>query len=370
MGEWVTSAAGQQVTWAETGSGIDVDIYYSGTGIGGLTPGTLLDNETVEGVSNDITVPAVSTQSAIIRVQDDDPVFASRIQAESVLFDVYSGINISAPTGASKWTVGAAETINWTVTGDVANVNIEVDYGLGAGYEPLGLAIAAGAGGAGWPWPGNVPDKVSNAVKIKITFNDYPGEEDYIMPNAFTIMPNIGVSSPPLDQQYVVGTAYTKMIQWTYTGTQTDFVKIYYNVDAGGDVAIDDSGNIGIADGDPIAGGIDWTPPLGAQLSSNVKIKVMDAELGSEYVYGQSSKFKLRGGLTLNNLKDGETIPASTDTAVNFSWAGTMDLDVVKASYDIDSGLSSSSNSRQYRVSVSPFLISCSVTCRTNPSNP
>ncbi|MGR3295983.1 MAG: hypothetical protein ACUZ8A_07140, partial [Candidatus Bathyanammoxibius sp.] len=194
-GIWITQAVNQEVTWAEGGSGIDVKVYYSPDAGNNWS---WLRDSTDAGFCNGILVPTARSITALIRVEDDDPVYKNKINNLSGQFNIFSGITIGQPTDSSKWKVGdSSKKIEWTYSGDITKVDIEVDYG--SGYAALVSDVLVGAGDPGWDWidggTGGIPDQVSNYVMIKIADRSYPADS-YTEVGPFKIIPAFDFTAP------------------------------------------------------------------------------------------------------------------------------------------------------------------------------
>jgi len=80
-------------------------------------------------------------------------------------FNIIGSITVQQPDASANWAVRANDKIiTWLYTGSISDVNIYYDYG--AGYQSLATGVSKGTGGSGsWPWP-EIPDSVSNYVKV------------------------------------------------------------------------------------------------------------------------------------------------------------------------------------------------------------
>ncbi|MBW1945657.1 MAG: hypothetical protein JRJ51_22925, partial [Deltaproteobacteria bacterium] len=127
------------------------------------------------------------------------------------------------------------------------------------------------------------------------------------------------------------------MIKWTFTGTQTTDVRVYY--DTGPQTFVNEITTvpvgIAVGDADPTKGALDWDIPDNLLLGTNTRVKVVDSEVGFTYVNGISDKFKLTGSITLTSPRGtGTTVDAGTTPTVDWTFKGLVAA--VKVYYDLD----------------------------------
>ncbi|MHC4113948.1 MAG: hypothetical protein ACYSSL_01280 [Planctomycetota bacterium] len=195
---WIAESSSNLIEWTEIEdptSLIDIYLIDDASGFSDLllTPAPGLDKDTnlsggMCSYTSTVTLPAVLTASAKIKIQDHDS--ATLVNGESNPFDLIGGITVDEPTSAvTDWKVGdVGRKIKWTAKGDIGDVNIYADYdGTGTieGADELLITVAASSGYNEWTWedPGDLPDPpnegigdhVANDMMIKITDADAEG---------------------------------------------------------------------------------------------------------------------------------------------------------------------------------------------------
>ncbi|RLC36434.1 hypothetical protein DRH29_04585, partial [candidate division Kazan bacterium] len=127
----------QTVTWTESDASTPdligaVEIWYSPTGDVDTDGVRLADNILTHETCSTITAPsALSYDSAVIRVRDDDANFADYVTGDSAAFRVLGRIIYGAsPASGDNWYIGeTTKTVTWTAYGnEMTSVDIYIDY--------------------------------------------------------------------------------------------------------------------------------------------------------------------------------------------------------------------------------------------------
>ena len=123
-----------------------------------------------------IQVPYVITETAMLRVRDSDADFKDLVYKNSASFKIYGDISFLAPLSSTNWPVQTTQTVSWNDFGDsaIGNMNIYADYGSGYGAS---IATVDVTSLNSWQW-GNIPDQVSNTVRLKFIDTEYIGHAD------------------------------------------------------------------------------------------------------------------------------------------------------------------------------------------------
>ncbi|MCZ6819577.1 MAG: VCBS repeat-containing protein, partial [Calditrichaeota bacterium] len=108
--------------WASTGEIPDVKLEYSPDGGQAWTD---IIASTPNSGSLFWIVPTAETGSALVRISDvADPAVTD--ESDSLFSIIVSTLTLAAPNGGESWTGGDSQTIEWSSTGAVNNVQIEV----------------------------------------------------------------------------------------------------------------------------------------------------------------------------------------------------------------------------------------------------
>jgi len=92
-------------------------------------------------------------------------------------------VTVTVPNGGENWTVGDADTIRWSSTGDVGNVKIEYSANGGSAWSSV---VTSTSDTGSYPW--TVPDSPSTTCRVKASSVGTPSIYD-ISDADFTISP-------------------------------------------------------------------------------------------------------------------------------------------------------------------------------------
>jgi hypothetical protein len=166
------------------------------------------------------TVTGPGTTQAVIRIKDQNQ---GTYRDHSTGFFTISStpppsgtITVSVPNGGETWAAGSTQTIQWTSTGSISNVKIELSRnGVSGTYETL-FANTPNDGSESWVVTG--PGTTNAFVRISDASNSATSDTSN---SAFTITappppPTITVVAPNGGENWQVGS--TQTIQWTSSG--------------------------------------------------------------------------------------------------------------------------------------------------------
>jgi|GEM_PF-6435199 len=242
--------------------------------------------------------------------------------------------SMTKPDATTVWFAQKTDTVNQVITwacntgtfGDGTSPNVILEYSVdGGGYGtiPGAASLACSNGTNNFTWS-PMADEKSNNVKVKARYLAYPDQTPWSLESpSFAIRPEIVVSLVPdgANTKLKVGSSYTNLIQWTYSGSTTGrVVEIHYDK-GDGNGYVDPGQKINPADVAASAGQYSWNNVPNIN-SSNVKIRVRDKNFTS--AAGESVPFKVMGELTLTGPTGGVTKTAATDTDVNWNFTGTI----------------------------------------------
>ena len=344
-----TVGSTQTIQWSATGTFSPVELHYDRDGDFVTTTADTFAVTPLSTVTNCSPVsPAITcTGTASFNIEDKITAAAKvRVRglgADSDVswisanpFRIRGAIAVTGPATGAVWNVGeTTKQILWTSTGTITNVKIEYKTSAAGAYTTIALNDPGHTAGANtYTWTAGVPDANTEDAYIRVCdagagFTDVCGESV-----SFKIRPQITVTNPVLNQQVVAGTNYPGLIKWTKTGTTISLVKVLYSTDG---TTFPDPANL-IADNVPVAtgtAGLDWNIPAATVLTTAAKVRVIDK--GNANVIGDSSPFKIKGGLTLTAPAGGVTWTAGSVTN-NVTWTFSGTIANVTVKFDPNSG--------------------------------
>ncbi|MBW8058382.1 MAG: hypothetical protein FVQ86_10275, partial [candidate division NC10 bacterium] len=311
-GDVLTVGGGTTITWTKTGTIPTVDLAYS---VDDFTTQTLIASA-VGGTSLAWTVPDAISTNVKVKVVDADATHPATDDT-SAAFTIKGGLSVTAPAAGDILTVGSGTTITWTKTGTIATVNLSYSTDDFA----TSTSIATGVTGTSLAW--TVADAISANVKIKVVDADAGHPATEATSAAFTIKGGLTVSAPTLGQTFTINDATT--ITWTTSGT-VGTVTLSYSTD--------DFATQTLITATPIAntGSLAWTIP--DALSTNVKVKVVDADAGHPTSEGISAAFNIKGILALTAPSAGDVLTVNGGTTI--TWTKTGTIPTVDLFYSVD----------------------------------
>ncbi len=134
----------------------DAEIYYT---LDGTSPseetGLLFEDGII--IDNSVTVKAIAVK---------DGFTSSDVQSASYIIELapMQTISLSAPMGGESWTSGTTESITWSTTGDVSEV--EIEYSIDGGSTWISISNSAPNIGY-YTW--TIPNRESNEAKIRVS---------------------------------------------------------------------------------------------------------------------------------------------------------------------------------------------------------
>ena len=283
------------------------------------------------------TAPFTVADTYKVRVSNVSPPAGTGLSYSSAqAFKVRPTItSVTSPASGAVWKVGETNrTVTWnSVSGnktDATAPKVQIDYRVDTGlWNSVTTNLSNANGSNSFNWTGGVADEKSENAEIRVAFQDYTSVAN--LSASFKIRPNITVTAPNGSTQLLVGSTYSNLIKWTYTGTKTTDVDIKY------DTANGTGGYTGtIATSQAVASGtagVTWGP-IPDIVGTQVKVKVVDS--GAATVYGESAAFKVKGGLTLTAPTAGAAVTAGTTNTISWNYSGTIAN--VKLYYSMDSG--------------------------------
>ncbi|MDD5745726.1 MAG: hypothetical protein PHO30_00535, partial [Candidatus Omnitrophica bacterium] len=217
----------ESITWTKTGTIAAVKLEYSTNGFSDeLKTVTIAGGvDAVSGTPYDWTIPDALSNTVKVRVTNeaDDTV----ADVSDTNFKIAGGIIVTSPNGTEEWTVGATQSITWSLSGSIQNVKLEYSTDSGSTY-PNTIIGSAPAAGLSYSWVG-IPNSVSKQVRVRVA--DASDVSVFDVSNAdFTIMPGFNLIVPNGGEVWTVDASQD--ITWTTTGTCSN-VKLEYSTNSG-----------------------------------------------------------------------------------------------------------------------------------------
>lgn len=204
----------------------------------------------------------------------------SGVDCSADLFDNWydNFIIVDEPTNSRSWEEGTSHFINWTWTGDFANVNIDL-YHDGTFSRNI-ASNTQNNGSHFWSLPTDIL-LFDDLYQVNISNSDFDGTWG-ISDSYFEILEqrSINVTTPSTSNSWKKNTAH--FINWTSTGNVNP-VKI--------ELFKDDVFELEINSSTPNDGEYNWTVPSGLEDSTQYQIKVTDTS--DSLIYDFSDYFEL-----------------------------------------------------------------------------
>jgi hypothetical protein len=265
-------------------------------------------------------------------------------------------ITVSSPNGGEEWAAGSSQTISWTSTGDIQNVQIHYSIDNGANWllitdstpnisgdleKPRGLSSLKCDKSYEW----TVPDTLSDQCLVRIRdVSESPSDEsDCVFKIVPAEEPEITVYNPNGGEEWNVGS--TRYIQWLAKGNIQN-VQIHYSIDNGANwiLITDSTPNISESLKKPhglslikCENSFEWVVP--DTLSEQCLVRVRDVSGTPSDT--SDSVFKIieaeEPTITVFAPNGGEEW--SVGSTYFIQWTSTGDIQKVQISYSIDNGI-------------------------------
>ncbi|MCK5394154.1 MAG: hypothetical protein KAI91_07420, partial [Candidatus Omnitrophica bacterium] len=249
-----------EVTWTIPGaqvSNIRIDLSYDG---GNTWPVNL-----VSGVPSNSSMPYTlpnilpgTIGNAIIKVSDNDPLYAELVNEISNSFKIIGGLILSQPVLNADWVYGTIQQVKWTPYGSMTG-NVDLYYKYDGGEYTLSPVASALASSGACDWL--IPDHISENVQVKIKDALNP-DETFAESLVFNIMAKFDITYPE-NGNIIIAEDQIDITWNNYTISSLTHVKLEYSIDNGSNWDL-------ITDGEDDGGGSDllvlnsgscaWTP--------------------------------------------------------------------------------------------------------------
>ncbi|MFX1507975.1 MAG: S8 family serine peptidase, partial [Promethearchaeota archaeon] len=254
---WETGTT-HSISWNSTGllPRVKIELYKEGLFVRNIVNEyTYNDGEYVW------TIPSNLEESSLYQIKISD-IYNPVIIDFSDYFEIFipRSLTITSPSRKSSWETGTTHSVDWTSTGSIVNVKIEL-YKEGV-FELEIVASTPNNGSYSWIVPTQLMDSTSYQIKISnavnLATNDYSNEFEIFNPTLI-------ISTPDSDTAWEIGTSH--YITWTSRGTISN-VKI--ELSKGGVFELE------IAASTPNDGSYSWDIPTGLTDSNLYQINIAD----------------------------------------------------------------------------------------------
>jgi len=299
--EW-TGGFVQTITWSSVGSVPDVMLEYSTDGGSSWT--TILS-----GTPNDGTqlwsVPVVASTNCLIRISDMTDGIPEDVSDAPFTITVLPTLTVISPNGGEDWSAASSQTITWSSTGSISDLEIEFSDDGGTGWTAV-VASTPNDGSHPWVTPATASD--SCLVRISDASDGDPWDQSDAL---FSIsVPSLTVVSPNGGEDWAAGG--DRDITWTSAGS-IDQVKIECSTDDG-------AGWTSIITVTPNDGHHPWSVP---QLVSDLCL-VKISDVADEGTVDQSdSAFAISDQTPPSAI--GNPWTAATDSSILIGWSPATD---------------------------------------------
>ncbi|MFA5099641.1 MAG: hypothetical protein WC547_02015 [Candidatus Omnitrophota bacterium] len=320
-------ASNQNITWNYNGSIANVKIDYS-------TDGWVTEHNIVGSTSCPAqlyqwtNIPDDISNSARVRISN---VLDSTVNNISpVNFKIVGVLEVTQPAAASRWEVGVPATINWNVTGSIANVRIDYSPNNGGSWTNIVASVAASAKTTSW-----TPTADAVSLQALIRVSDFSDSTVFDVSEAFHVKARFTVSSPANGNVWPADTDHD--IVWITDGN-VPTVRLDYYTDGTGT----EWKNIALSTAN--SGTYKWT--VFDDISPTCKVRVSDTR--DEEAYGLSAGlFKIRGDVQVLAPSDPD-ISWLVGESRNITWDTTGTIPTIKVEYSVNGGSSYTTLSASY----------------------
>ena len=325
-GESWAVGSSQNITWTTTGTVGNVFIEY--TANNGSTWSTIISSTANDG-SYTWTVPDPPSSLCKIRISeavDNIPIDTSD-STFTVAASPTSSITVTSPNGGESWTVGSSQTITWSTTGTVGNVQIDYTINNGSSWDSV---VDSTANDGSYIW--TVPDTPSIQCKIRIS-EASDGSPTDSSDSTFTIAvvstASITVVTPNGGESWNAGSSQS--ITWTTSGTVGN-VLIEYTTNNGSSWTTIVASTVN-------DGAYTWTVP---DIPSTLcKIRISEA-VDENPTDTSDSTFTIASvapaTITLTSPNGGESVTVDSTQPITWTTSGTVGN--VQIEYSTDNGSS------------------------------
>ncbi|MGV3719376.1 MAG: pre-peptidase C-terminal domain-containing protein [Actinomycetota bacterium] len=220
-GETLNIGGNHTITWTSTAVSGNVLLEFS---TNGGTTWTTISSSTPNDGSELWTIPNAATSQGRVRVSTLDMATTDQSNANFTIQLPPSSITVTSPNGGESFVAGSTQTISWSSSNVVGNVQLEYSTDGGSTWTTI-TANTANDGSEGW----NVPNIGTVQGRVRVSALT-ASVSDTSNSNFTILLPTITVTSPNGGEAFPVSTAQT--ISWTSNNLSGN-VKLELSTDGG-----------------------------------------------------------------------------------------------------------------------------------------
>ncbi|MBX2976571.1 MAG: hypothetical protein KF721_10580, partial [Ignavibacteriaceae bacterium] len=305
----------KNITWTNSSSVATVNIQYS-TNDGAVW---LSVAENVNANSNGFawTVPQTVTNQARVRVYDTQSNFTIKDSSDAVF--TISSLSITSPIAGVTWAGGTTQTISWSNSSNIINVDIHYSTNGGSSWNLIVANLASNPSSTTWNVPANL--NTNNAlIRVRNSVNN----DVQALSGTFTIFfPTLTLLSPNGGEFIQAGSQHNI----TWSSSLITNLRIEYSTNNG------TNWNTIVDPTDATTGLYNWTVP--SNLSSNqMLVRVSDQQ--NLAVTDVSDLVFNVGSVQLVTPTGGDRLLSGSVT--NITWNKSSSVSTVRIEYSSNNG--------------------------------
>jgi len=318
----------QNVVWDRVGNIGLIDLAYSVNDGSYVTIISGLSSPGATGNTYGWTVPTDNIVSTNVKVRLTGSTLAAPVISPA--FTVRGNLTLTYPDAAGI-DVSLGDTLNatWNTAGDIGPVKVE--YFDGSAWTTV-TTTAPQNGPSGFVLDTPTTTVATAGARVRITDADNAAVTD-TSANAFTVRPQLAITSPVASDAWVVGSAHP--ITWTRKGSNITNVKLEYSSD-------NFTGSTVLFGGTtPNDGTEGWTIPDDIQPVPNLKMKISSLPTSDPFAASAitGGNFQIIGALEMTQPDDTTGVKWRVGSSGNeIKWTATGSIINAKLEYSTNSG--------------------------------
>ncbi len=309
------AGANYQITWISNDV-TNVNIEYS-TDSGTNWLPSIVSNYAAASGNYTWLVPNTLSANCLIRISKSDETSINDVS--DTAFRIYKpSIQVVSPNGGESWRFGTTDTLKW-ISFDVSNVKLEYTKDDGLNWTTISFSEPDVSKKYAW----QIPDDVSNNVKVRISNVDDPSIND-VSDVAFRIYkPTLVLNSPNGGEEWRVGTTH----DITWSSTDISNITIEYTTNEGA------NWETIIANAPALSQKYTWN--INIQPSNNIKVKISKTGEPTLNDVSDLPFVVYQPSLTLSTPNGGELWRVNSNQQI--TWTKNY-IDLMKLEYTTNNG--------------------------------
>ncbi|MFH1782912.1 MAG: hypothetical protein ABH848_04790, partial [Candidatus Omnitrophota bacterium] len=292
-----------------------------------------------------------NAQTGKVRIKDSDTNFSVSDESPNPVVTITGDLAVTTP---STWRVGDTnQNIQWTASGDIQNVKVEINDGLTVDTDDIIITTTPSDNGpntiktAVWEVEGAVPDWKSNYCTITIT--DVDNLSVTKTSGAFSILPSISnVTLTPTtghegsDPVIWLAQNTSHTVSWTETSSKITHVDVYYSsTDFAGLPGTNLTSSGVVSDQSGVNSTSTITVPTNRTLEGMIRVRDRNNDVNNQGTYYDDGEVEDESALFYVLADIDFTAPASgtywsIDTTQDIKWTSTSDITLIDIYANVD----------------------------------